>query len=55
MIRMTDNLRGKILAYIEDRRCQTKNGGFSRTMHGGMATLEHTFYAVNGLKLLSAL
>jgi len=35
--------------------CQTKNGGFSRTTHGGIATLENTFYAVHSLRLLSTL
>lgn len=37
------------------RHCQNRTGGFSRIMHGGIATLEDTFYAVHALKLLSAL
>ncbi len=37
------------------RNCQNRTGGFSRVMHGGIATLEDTFYAVQALKLLSAL
>lgn len=41
------------LSFIE--HCQNRTGGFSRVMHGGIATLEDTFYAVESLKLLSAL
>ena len=37
------------------RNCQNRTGGFSRVTHGGIATLEDTFYAVQALKLLSAL
>jgi len=37
------------------KSCQTRSGGFSRAMHGGIATLENTFYAVHALKLLSVL
>jgi hypothetical protein len=37
------------------RHCQNRTGGFSRVMHGGIATLEDTYYAVHALKLLSAL
>jgi len=37
------------------RHCQNRTGGFSRVMHGGIATLEDTFYAIHALKLLSAL
>lgn len=37
------------------RYCQTRTGGFSRTIHGGIATLEDTWYAVHALKLLSVL
>jgi len=44
---------GPCIDFIKD--CQTRSGGFSRAMHGGIATLENTFYAVHGLKLLSAL
>ncbi|MBN1548275.1 MAG: hypothetical protein JW902_16615 [Syntrophaceae bacterium] len=33
--------------------CQNINGGFSRTTHNGIATLENTFYAVHAMKLLS--
>lgn len=35
--------------------CQTNRGGFSRTVWGGIATMENTFYAVHALKLLSVL
>lgn len=35
--------------------CQRRNGGFSRTTHGGIATLEYTFLAVHTLKSLNAL
>lgn len=37
------------------KNCQTKSGGFSRVRHGGISTLENTFYAVHALKLLSVL
>jgi len=37
------------------RHCQNRTGGFSRVMHGGIATLEDSFYAIHALKLLSAL
>lgn len=37
------------------RNCQNRTGGFSRVMHGGIATLEDTCYALKSLKLLSAL
>lgn len=37
------------------RGCQNKTGGFSRVIHGGIATMEDTYFAVNALKLLSAL
>jgi len=37
------------------KNCQNINGGFSRTTHTGIATLENTFYAVSALKFLSAL
>jgi hypothetical protein len=37
------------------KNCRTRRGGFSRAMHGGIATLENTFYAVHALKLLSVL
>ncbi len=29
--------------------CQNRNGGFSRTPHGGIATMEDTWYAVHAL------
>jgi len=32
--------------------CQNRNGGFARAMHGGIATLENTYYAVHALKVL---
>jgi hypothetical protein len=35
--------------------CQRRNGGFSRTTHGGIATLEYTFLAVCTLNSLNAL
>jgi hypothetical protein len=35
------------------RNCQNRNGGFSRTMHGGIASMEYTWYAVHALHLLS--
>jgi hypothetical protein len=34
------------------QRCQTGTGGFARTIQG-IATLENTFYAINGLKVLA--
>ena len=37
------------------RHCQNRTGGFSRVMHGGIATLEDTFYAVQALKIMSVL
>ena len=45
-------------AYLEPcaafiRNCQTLNGGFSRTMQGGIATLENTWYGVHALRMLS--
>ena len=44
---------GSCVSFIKS--CQTKTGGFSRAMRGGIATMENTFYAVHALKLLSAL
>ena len=35
------------------KACQTTHGGFSRTPHGGIATLEHTYYAVHSIRLIS--
>jgi hypothetical protein len=35
------------------RACQTRNGGFSRTSHAGISTLEHTDMAVDALALLA--
>lgn len=32
--------------------CRNGNGGFARTGHGGIATLEYTYYAVSGLVVL---
>jgi hypothetical protein len=29
--------------------CQSRNGGFSRTPHGGIATMEDTWHAVHAL------
>lgn len=40
------------IAFIKN--CQTRTGGFSRVTHGGIATLEDTFYAISALKILSA-
>jgi hypothetical protein len=37
------------------RGCQRRNGGFSRTTHGGIATLEYTFLAICILNSLNAL
>ena len=34
--------------------CQNRNGGFSRAMHGGIATMEYTWYAIHALHLLTA-
>ncbi len=53
-------LTGYRIRYLDQcrdfiRSCQNRTGGFSRVMHGGIATLEDTFYAVQALKLLSAL
>ncbi len=39
-------------AYILN--CRTRNGGFSRTMQGGIATLENTWHAVHALTMLSS-
>jgi hypothetical protein len=33
--------------------CQNRNGGFSRTPHGGIATMEDTWYAAHALHLLT--
>jgi len=33
--------------------CQNRNGGFSRTPHGGIATMEDTWHAVHALRLLT--
>ena len=35
--------------------CQNRNGGFSRLMHGGIATLENTYYAIHGLSILASM
>ncbi len=35
--------------------CQTRTGGFSRTTHGGIATLENTFLAIESLFILQHL
>lgn len=35
--------------------CQNRSGGFSRLTHGGIATLENTFYAIQGLSLLASM
>ena len=35
------------------RSCQTLSGGFSRTLQGGIATLENTWYGVHALSMLS--
>ena len=53
-------LTGYRIRYLDQcadfiRSCQNRTGGFSRVMHGGIATLEDTFYAIQSLKLLSAL
>ncbi len=34
--------------------CQNRNGGFSRTLQGGIATLENTWHGVHALSLLSS-
>jgi hypothetical protein len=39
-------------AYILN--CQNRMGGFSRTMQGGIATLENTWHGVHALALLSS-
>ena len=54
------SLTGYRIRYLDPcrdfiRNCRNRTGGFSRSMHGGIATLEDTFYAVEALKLLSAL
>lgn len=46
-------------AYLEScaaflRSCQSVNGGFSRTVQGGIATLENTWLAVHALTMLSS-
>jgi hypothetical protein len=33
--------------------CQNRNGGFSRTPHGGIATLENTWHGIHALTILS--
>lgn len=53
-------LTGYRIRYLDQctdfiRSCQNRTGGFSRVMHGGIATLEDTFCAIQSLKLLSAL
>ena len=53
-------LTGYRIRYLDQctdfiRSCQNRTGGFSRAMHGGIATLEDTFYAIQSLKLLSVL
>lgn len=35
--------------------CRSRNGGFSRAPHAGIATMEDTYFAVHALHLLSAL
>ncbi len=35
--------------------CQNRSGGFSRLTHGGIATLENTFYAIQGLSILASM
>lgn len=44
---------GRCTGFVEG--CQCRNGGFSRTTHGGIATLEYTFLAVGILNSLNAL
>ena len=39
--------RGPCVEFL--RHCQNRSGGFSRTSHGGIATLEYTFMAVRAL------
>jgi hypothetical protein len=34
--------------------CQNRNGGFSRTPHGGIATMEDTWHGVHALTMLSS-
>ena len=34
--------------------CQSRNGGFSRTPHGGIATMENTWHAIHALTILSS-
>ena len=34
--------------------CQNRNGGFSRTPHGGIATLENTWHGVHALTMLAS-
>jgi hypothetical protein len=53
-------ITGYGLRYLDEcsafiRHCQTKTGGFSRVIQGGIATLEDSYYAVHALKLLSVL
>jgi len=35
--------------------CQTNKGGFARSIDGGIATLENTFYAINSLAILESI
>ena len=35
--------------------CQNKNGGFSRSISGGISSLENTYYAIHSLPLQSIL
>lgn len=44
--------RNSCEAYILN--CRTRNGGFSRTLQGGIATLENTWHGVHALSLLSS-
>jgi hypothetical protein len=44
--------RDQCEAYVVN--CQNRMGGFSRTMQGGIATLENTWHAVHALTMLSS-
>jgi len=55
---LASSLTGHKLTYAEQCKdfivnCQNLNGGFSRTTHGGIATLENTLLAIDSLFILS--
>jgi hypothetical protein len=44
--------RDECEAFVQN--CQNRNGGFSRTMQGGIATLENTWQGIHALSMLSS-